>query len=125
MPTATASTVKTTWAAAMLSLKNTFNRETVAEFRGLLEVRFPTATFRVAVADGTIAINRGAADDPDAVIETDPTTLEEVAFGLTALDAAEASGALQLRGDRELVSRFFTLFSVEGFARSESGAAHT
>lgn len=98
--------------AAMLALKNLFSPEAAAGVRGLVEVRFDTATFRVAVDDGVIDLRRGAADRPDAVIETDPVTLEHVAFGAVAFEWAERSGSLRVSGDRGLVERFFRLFPV-------------
>jgi len=98
--------------AAMLALKNAFNPVAAEHMRGIVEVRFDTGTFRVSVQDGSIDINRGAADHPDAAIETDPPTLEEVAFGLRPMAAAEQSGALSVEGDHRLVEQFFDLFPV-------------
>src|SRR5687768_3596904 len=69
--------------AAMLALKNAFDADAAAELRVVLEVRFETGTFRVTVDRGTIDIGRGAADRPQAVVETDPVTLEAVALGPT------------------------------------------
>lgn len=103
--------------AAMLALKNGFSPAAAADTGGArieVEVRFATGTFWVVV-DGsrpTIAIHRGAASTPDAVITTDPPTLEAVAFGLMSLRTAERSGALAVEGDHDAVARFFTLFPV-------------
>ncbi len=63
--------------------------------------------------DGTSRTG-GAADHPDAVVETDPVTIEHVAFGARSLEDAEQSGALRIEGDRRLVERFFQLFPVPG-----------
>lgn len=98
--------------AAMLALKNAFDRETAGDLAMRLEVRFESATFRVEVADGAIAISRGAADRHDAAVATDPDTLEAVAFGLESLPAAERKGRLEASGDRRLLERFFQLFPV-------------
>jgi ubiquinone biosynthesis protein UbiJ len=78
----------------------------------VVEVRFATDTFRLAVDDGTIDIARGPADDPDLVIETDPPTLEELAFAGRDLGAAEATGTVRLTGDRALAERLLGVFVV-------------
>ncbi len=98
--------------AAMLALKNAFSAAAAAGVRGVVEVRFDTGTFRVSVQDGTITIHRGSADHADAAIDTDPPTLEEIAFGPLSVAGAERSGALRIHGDRQLVERFFELFPV-------------
>jgi hypothetical protein len=99
--------------AAMLSLKNGFPDDPPGGLEGTLEVRFvDTATFAVRLGPGGIDIRRGAAERADAVIETDPQTLEEVAFGMQALRTAERAGALRIDGDRDLVQRFFGVFDA-------------
>ena len=104
--------------AAMLALKNAFSAETAAGLRLVLEVRFGTGTFRVTVADSAIDIGRGSADRPDATIDTDPVTLEEVVFGPLTIDGAEHAGTLRIDGDRGVVERFFELFPVPEHVRS-------
>lgn len=98
--------------AAMLALKNAFDAETAGDLAVRLEVRFALATFRVEVADEAIVISRGAADQHDVVVTTDPDTLEAVAFGLESLRAAERAGRLDVAGDRSLLERFLGLFPV-------------
>jgi DNA-binding HxlR family transcriptional regulator len=100
--------------AAMLALKNTFDPGAARGLRAVVEVRFATDTFRLAVDDGAIDIARGPADDPDLVIETDPPSLEEVAFGVRDLGAAEKAGTVRLRGDRVLAERLLRVFAVDG-----------
>lgn len=98
--------------AAMLALKNAFDPEAAGDLAMRLEVRFESTTFRVEVAGSAIAISRGAADQHDAAVATDPDTLEAVAFGLESLPAAERKGRLEASGDRRLLERFFALFGV-------------
>jgi DNA-binding HxlR family transcriptional regulator len=102
--------------AAMLALKNGFDPAAAAGLRVTAEVRFPTGTFRVAVDDGTIDIRRGAADDAELTLETDPPTLEYVAFGLRSVRDAERRGALTIHGDRAQAERLLALFVVSGVA---------
>jgi DNA-binding HxlR family transcriptional regulator len=98
--------------AAMLALKNTFDPSAARGLRVAIEVRFATDTFRLTVDDGAIDIARGPAGDPDLVIETDPPTLEELAFSGRALAAAEEAGAVRLTGDRALAERLLGVFAV-------------
>jgi DNA-binding HxlR family transcriptional regulator len=98
--------------AAMLALKNAFEPATAEDVRITAEVRFALGTFRLTVENGTIDIARGPADHPDLILETDPATLEELAFaGLTVADA-ERSGALKVTGDPALAGRLLDLFAV-------------
>ncbi|WP_206050871.1 winged helix-turn-helix transcriptional regulator [Nocardioides speluncae] len=98
--------------AAMLALRNAFDPETAGDLAVTVEVRFETATFRVQVADGALAIARGAADQHDVAVTTDPDTLESVAFGLQTLRAAERAGRLEVDGDWRLLQQFMALFQV-------------
>ena len=96
--------------AAMLALKNGFDPAAAGDLRVEAEIRFPQATFRLAIEAGTIDIGRGVAPDPDLVLETEPGTLEELAFGgLGVADAVEA-GRLAVTGEPELAARLFGAF---------------
>jgi DNA-binding HxlR family transcriptional regulator len=98
--------------AAMLALKHAFKPNRAEGLRANLEIQFDTATFRVSIHDNTIDIVRGTADHPEATIQTDPVTLEQVIFGLLPIIDAERSDALRVGGDRQLITRFFELFPV-------------
>jgi DNA-binding HxlR family transcriptional regulator len=96
--------------AAMLALKNGFAATAARGVRIVAEVRFATDTFRLTVDDGTIDIGRGAAHNPDVILETDPTTLEELAFAGLSVKRAERAGRLEIDGDRTQLDRLFSLF---------------
>ena len=96
----------------MLALKNAFDGTAAGDLAMVVEVRFPLGTFGVTVGEGSINIARGPAEAPDVVLETDPPTLEHVAFFGRAVDDAEQRGELMIHGDRTLVPRFFGLFPV-------------
>jgi DNA-binding HxlR family transcriptional regulator len=97
--------------SAMLALKNAF-QPSADGFAAVVEVRFAAGTFAVALDGGSIAIRRGAAESPAATIETEPSTLEAVAFGMLSLDAAEGDGELHIAGDRDVAERFLSLFGT-------------
>jgi DNA-binding HxlR family transcriptional regulator len=99
--------------AAMLALKNAFDPEAPdSPTRVELEVRFDAGTFVVRVGDGSIDIRRGPAEAPDAVLATDPTTLEELAFTDLTVARAERTKRLTVEGDRALVEAFFQSFAA-------------
>ena len=79
----------------------------------VVEIRFGTGTFAVSVGDGGLDIRRGTAEHPTATIETDPSTLETVAFGMRSLDDAESAGDLRIDGDKAVAERFLSLFPVD------------
>ena len=106
--------------AAMLALKNTFDPAAARGTRLVAEVRFATDVFRLAVDDGTIDIGRGPAQQPDVVLQTDPGTLEELAFGGLSVRQAERDGRLSVEGDRlkDLLRLFPAPQPVRGDLRS-------
>jgi DNA-binding HxlR family transcriptional regulator len=98
--------------AAMLALKNFFGRNERASLPAEIEVRFSTGTYRVRIREGAREIHRGSSDRSAAVVETNPTTLEEVAFRLRSLQEAEEQELMRVVGDREAVISFFDAFPV-------------
>ena len=98
--------------AAMLALKNSFDPEAAHDFSATAEVRFATDTFGLTVDRGTIAIGRGQAQRPDLVIETDPDTLEALAFAGLTVPAAERAGTLSVEGDRGSLEPLLGCFAV-------------
>jgi DNA-binding HxlR family transcriptional regulator len=98
--------------AAMLALKNGFDPAAAGDLRLVAEVRFDQGTFRLVVDHGAIDIGRGSADDPDVVLETDPPTLEELAFTDLTVAQAERTGRLTVAGDRKLATRLFAAVPV-------------
>ncbi len=96
--------------AAMLALKNAFDTVAAGELEVVIEVRFGAGTFAVTVAAGAIDVRRGAAEHPRVVVETDPSTLEHVAFGMRSRADAEASGDMTVAGDAAAFDRFLGSF---------------
>jgi DNA-binding HxlR family transcriptional regulator len=97
--------------AAMLALKNTFDPDAARGLRITAEVRFATDSFRLTVDDGTIDIARGPADRSDLIVETDPQTLEELAFASLDVRAAERAGRLRVEGARDQLDRLLAVFT--------------
>ncbi|MGI5226889.1 winged helix-turn-helix transcriptional regulator [Actinoallomurus sp. CA-142502] len=94
--------------ALMLALRTSFDADAARD--GTWELRLGDDRFRAVVADGRLRLERGGADEPDAVLVTDVATLRSVAFGDRALDEAAADGALRVEGDEEAAARFAASF---------------
>jgi hypothetical protein len=60
----------------ILALKWRFDPDAAGRLETSYELRLADDRFRVEVGDGEIEVQRGEADAADAVIETDPGTLE-------------------------------------------------
>ena len=103
--------------AHVMSLKTLFDPELAAGVRATLELRLGEQRFRAEVADGRLEIARGEASQPGAVIETDGGTLLAVAHRRVRLADAIRAGDLQIEGDRQMVERFLSLYTMpEPFA---------
>ena len=96
--------------AAMLAMKNTFDAVAARGVRLTAEIRFGADTFRLAVDDGTIDIGRGPATRPDLTLDTDPPTLEELAFGGLTVEEAQRTGRLSFTGDAADLRRLLGVF---------------
>jgi DNA-binding HxlR family transcriptional regulator len=78
------------------------------------EMRLGDDRFRIEVADNEISVARGDADRPDAIIETDPDTINSVLWGTRSLTDAQRAHEMTIEGDKALVNRFLQLFPTPG-----------
>jgi DNA-binding HxlR family transcriptional regulator len=93
--------------ALMLALESTFAPQNAASLSASYELRLGDERFAVEVTGEGIAIQRGSARKPDAIIETDAATLRALVFGDQKLTGAP----VELRGDTRLARAFFRLFA--------------
>jgi DNA-binding HxlR family transcriptional regulator len=93
--------------ALMVALETTFVPERAADLHASYELRLAEERFAVDIEHGTLAITRGNARNPDAIIETNPDTLREVVFG----DRRLAGSAIEIRGDARTGRAFFRFFA--------------
>ena len=96
----------------VLALRSLFDPEAAGAMVATCELRLGEDVFHVDVGDWEIELHRGAADSPDAAIETDPGTLAAVLTGQLPLDQALESGAVAIEGGRRAVGRFLKLFPM-------------
>jgi DNA-binding HxlR family transcriptional regulator len=96
----------------VLALKWRFDPERARDLSASYELRLADDRFQIIVGDGRIETQRADAEAPDAVIETDPRTLEAVLFDGRDLDDALRSRDLRIEGDRDLARRLLGLYSA-------------
>jgi DNA-binding HxlR family transcriptional regulator len=92
--------------SVILALGTFFDADAAGDLSARYELRLGENTFGVRIADRAIDVDRGAPDNPDAVIETDPSTLSAVIW--ERRDLADADIAIE--GDHAAVTRFLDLF---------------
>jgi DNA-binding HxlR family transcriptional regulator len=75
------------------------------------ELRFGDETFWAHTEDGSLAVGRGSAEKPDAVLTSDVETIAKLMRGKLTPAAALKSGAVKLDGKRAAFDRFPSLFA--------------
>ncbi|MGI8674796.1 MAG: alkyl sulfatase C-terminal domain-containing protein [Thermoleophilaceae bacterium] len=87
------------------------------DFAAMFDLRVGDERFRAEVADGRLAVVRGDAPAPDAIVETDHGTLLALAHRRIDLADAVRSGEVAIVGDAKAVEHFLGLFTLpEPFA---------
>ena len=100
--------------AFILALRTVFDPATAAKLSSRYELRLDGDRFRVAVEDGLLALERGAAEDPEATIEAEVGVLAELLWRGRELEAALAAGEIRIEGSKRAVNRFLRLFPAPG-----------
>src|SRR5436190_3259916 len=95
-----------------LALRTSFDPKAADRLAASYELRLGGQPFRLEVADGGLELARGNAGRPDAVIDTDVSTLAEVLWHGRSLTDALSSGDMEIEGSRREVNRLLRLFAV-------------
>jgi DNA-binding HxlR family transcriptional regulator len=106
----------------ILSFRTMFDPRIANGLRASYELRLGEDRFRALVADGRFEVERGSADRPHAIIESDAATLAALVYEGRQLDEALRSGDIKIEGDRSAVERFLGLFPLPVAAASAVGA---
>ena len=96
----------------ILSFRTMFDPRAADGLRASYELRLGEDRFRVVVDDGRFEVARGAADRPEAVIETGPATLAALVYEDRDLAEALHSGDVKIEGDESAVESFLGLFPL-------------
>jgi DNA-binding HxlR family transcriptional regulator len=94
----------------ILSFRTMFDPRAVDGLRASYELRLGEDRFCVVVDDGRFEVVRGAADWPEAVIETSSATLAALVYEDRDLAEALHSGDVKIEGDESAVESFLGLF---------------
>jgi NAD(P)-dependent dehydrogenase (short-subunit alcohol dehydrogenase family) len=87
------------WFMPLVLLRGGFDPARAAELTATVELRFGDQRITLRVVAGHLALARHAAVAPDAIVETDPTTLRALITGEETLADAANSGTLTVAGD--------------------------
>jgi DNA-binding HxlR family transcriptional regulator len=98
--------------ALILALRTMFDPASAQGVNATLDLRLYEDRFALAVAGGGLEIARGDADRPEAVLTTDPGTLEALVFAGRPLADALRAGDASLEGDPQAVERVVALFPL-------------
>ena len=96
----------------VLSFRTMFDPLAANGLTASYELRLGEDRFRAEVADGRFEIVRGAAERPDATIETDAGSLAALVYEGRQLAEAVRSGDVKIEGDESAVERFLALFPL-------------
>jgi len=102
--------------AFVLALKATFDPRAAGDLEASVDLRLEDDAFKVAVANGRLAVTRASAENADATVHTDVETLRDVAFGGRRVDEAAASGALRVEGDGDALQHVLDAFAKRATA---------
>jgi alkyl sulfatase BDS1-like metallo-beta-lactamase superfamily hydrolase len=106
----------------ILSFRTMFDPQAAEGLRASYELRLGEESFRAEVADGRLEVARGGAEQPEATIETDTSTLAGLVYEDRQLAEALGSGDIEIEGSEEAVERFLTLFALPEPAAPAVGA---
>ncbi|MDX1884450.1 winged helix-turn-helix transcriptional regulator [Mycolicibacterium sp. 120270] len=106
--------------SAMLSLKMLFDHAAARDIRTTIALHLGDERFSVRVDDGNLTIARAEADNPDAILVTDPASLLSLMRARQSLDELVAVGHLQTSGDRLALEQFVQLFPVPDQSGAEA-----
>jgi DNA-binding HxlR family transcriptional regulator len=99
--------------ALILALKTTFDPAGADGIAGRsFELHLGEQTFAVRVGERGLETSRGPAQSPDAVVTTDPGTLQRLLWHGGGVRDALRSGEIAFDGDRRAAERFLTLFPL-------------
>jgi DNA-binding HxlR family transcriptional regulator/putative sterol carrier protein len=96
----------------ILSFRTMFDPDRAEGLDASYELRLGEDSFRAEVAEGRLEIERGTAEQPDATVEADASTLAALIYDDLELDDTLSSGDLRIKGDRAAVERFLALFPL-------------
>jgi DNA-binding HxlR family transcriptional regulator len=96
----------------MLSFRTMFDGSKAEGYAAAIGIRIGAESFVARVAGKEFVVERGALEGVEAIMAGAATAMAGVIYGGQPLDAMIAAGALSLEGDRSVIERFITLFTL-------------
>jgi DNA-binding HxlR family transcriptional regulator len=96
----------------VLALRSLFDPDAAGDSSAIYELRLGGDAFSVVLAGGELSLARGACEEKDAAIETDPGTLAGLLTGELSVDDALEGGVATIEGGKRAVGRFLRLFPM-------------
>jgi DNA-binding HxlR family transcriptional regulator len=96
--------------ALILALETLFEPSAADGLNAGYELRLGEQTFTASVRVGRLELSRASAENPDAIIESDPGTLTAVLWHGRRLADAQRAGEVVVHGSRSAARRFLKLF---------------
>jgi DNA-binding HxlR family transcriptional regulator len=106
----------------VLALKSAFDPGKAQGPDATYELWLGEIPFRLRLEDGLFEAVRGEADDPDAVIRSDPNVIAGIVFGNDRLGKAVDSSAVRIDGSRRAANALFRALGSAG-TRTRTTAA--
>lgn len=96
----------------MLSFKTMFVPQRAAGANFTVSFKVGDDAYWARIDNGVLTEGRGALDDADLEVSGDPGLIAGVVHGFVDAAAMEHAGQIKVRGDRDVLARFITLFEM-------------
>ena len=98
--------------SVMLALQTLFRAAAADGLAATYELRRGGQPFRARVENGRLDLSRGSAEQPTAILTTDPETLAALLWQGRGLPEARRAGDATVEGDARSAARFLRLFPL-------------
>jgi hypothetical protein len=95
----------------VLALKSSFDSAKAEGVEASFDLRLGEIPFEISMRDGSFEAARGEAENPDALIRSDPNTLADIVFRDKPLGKALDAGDVEIDGSRKAVNGLFRALS--------------
>jgi DNA-binding HxlR family transcriptional regulator len=89
----------------VLAIKSSFDPAAAGDLAATYGLVLDDHPFRIEVSNGRLSVRRGEADEPDALVRSDPSTIASIVFRGRSLTAAARAGEVEIEGSRRAVNR--------------------
>jgi DNA-binding HxlR family transcriptional regulator len=91
----------------VLALKSTFDSAKGRDLNATYELRLGEVPFKISVKGGRFDAAHGEAENPEALISSDPETVARIVFRKNPLGKAVKSGDVRIHGSRRAANALF------------------